>query len=86
GYGVDHVAVAEGLGCKAIRVTRPDELQPAFDQAKRWLREFRVPVVVEAILERVTNVSMGTEINNVMEFEETLDLPSEFDLQPELTG
>ena len=26
GYGVDHVAVAEGLGCKAIRVTDPDEM------------------------------------------------------------
>ena len=23
-YGVDHVKVAEGLGCKAIRVTEPD--------------------------------------------------------------
>ena len=25
GYGVDHVKVAEGLGCKAIRVFEPDE-------------------------------------------------------------
>ena len=24
GYGVDHVKVAEGLGCKAIRVTDPE--------------------------------------------------------------
>jgi tartronate-semialdehyde synthase len=29
-----------------------------------------VPVVVEIILERVTNISMGTEIDNVVEFEE----------------
>jgi tartronate-semialdehyde synthase len=28
GYGVDHVAVAEGLGCKAIRVTRQEEIDP----------------------------------------------------------
>jgi tartronate-semialdehyde synthase len=34
-----------------------------------------VPVVVEFILERVTNISMGTEIDNVIEFEEGLDLP-----------
>src|SRR5215217_7809676 len=27
GYGVDHVKVAEGLGCKAIRITEPDEIQ-----------------------------------------------------------
>jgi len=34
-----------------------------------------VPVVVEFILERVTNIAMGTEIDNIVEFEETLDLP-----------
>jgi tartronate-semialdehyde synthase len=32
-----------------------------------------VPVVVEVILERVTNVAMGTEIDNIVEFEEVLD-------------
>jgi tartronate-semialdehyde synthase len=31
--------------------------------------------VVEFILERVTNISMGTEIDNIVEFEEVLDLP-----------
>ncbi|WP_211452855.1 glyoxylate carboligase [Collimonas antrihumi] len=70
GYGVDHIAVVEGLGCKAIRVTDPNGIQDAFAQAKRWMKEFRVPVVVEIILERVTNVSMGTEIDNINEFEE----------------
>jgi tartronate-semialdehyde synthase len=34
-----------------------------------------VPVVVEFILERVTNIAMGTEIDNIVEFEEILDLP-----------
>jgi tartronate-semialdehyde synthase len=29
-----------------------------------------VPVVVEIILERITNISMGTELDKVMEFEE----------------
>ncbi|HSY28380.1 MAG TPA: glyoxylate carboligase, partial [Burkholderiaceae bacterium] len=70
GYGVDHVAVAEGLGCKAIRVTKPNDIQDAFKQAQAWMKQFRVPVVVEIILERVTNISMGTEINAVNEFEE----------------
>jgi tartronate-semialdehyde synthase len=32
--------------------------------------EFQVPVVVEVILEKVTNISMGLEINAVNEFEE----------------
>jgi tartronate-semialdehyde synthase len=74
-YGVDHVKVAEGMGCKALRVERPDDLVGAFEEAKKLMAEFRVPVVVEVILERVTNISMGTELDNVVEFEElaTLD-------------
>ncbi|WP_034273421.1 glyoxylate carboligase [Haloechinothrix halophila] len=69
-YGVDHVKVAEGLGCKAVRVHHPDEIQPAFEKARTLMAEYRVPVVVEVILERVTNIAMGTEIDNVNEFEE----------------
>ena len=33
-----------------------------------------MPVVLEFILERVTNISMGTEIDSVNEFEEILCL------------
>jgi len=70
GYGVDHVKVAEGLGCKAVRVFDPNELGAAFEQAKKLAAEFRVPVVVEVILERVTNVSMsGAGIDAVNEWE-----------------
>ncbi|MGW1185374.1 glyoxylate carboligase [Streptomyces drozdowiczii] len=70
-YGVDHVKVVEGLGCKAIRVTEPDALLPAFEEAKKLAAEHRVPVVVEAILERVTNIAMsGTDIASVNEFED----------------
>ena len=74
GYGVDHVAVAEGLGCKAIRVRSPNEFKSAFETAKSLMAEHRVPVVVEFILERVTNIAMGTEIDRVVEFEEVLDV------------
>ncbi|MBC8751757.1 MULTISPECIES: glyoxylate carboligase [Paraburkholderia] len=70
GYGVDHVAVAVGLGCKAIRVFKPEELKPALQKAQSMLAEFNVPVIVEVILERVTNISMGTEIDAINEFEE----------------
>ncbi|TXS68020.1 glyoxylate carboligase [Streptomyces sp. sk2.1] len=76
-YGVDHVKVVEGLGCKAIRVTEPDRLLPAFEEAKKLAAEFRVPVVVEAILERVTNIAMsGTDIASVNEFEDLATEPS----------
>ncbi|MFD7898479.1 glyoxylate carboligase [Streptomyces sp. NPDC059743] len=75
-YGVDHVKVVEGLGCKAIRVTEPDQLLPAFEEAKKLAAEFRVPVVVEAILERVTNISMsGSDIASVNEFEDIATEP-----------
>jgi tartronate-semialdehyde synthase len=70
GYGVDHVAVAEGLGCKAIRVRSANEFQDAFETAQALMREHRVPVVIEFILERVTNIAMGADINAVVEFEE----------------
>jgi tartronate-semialdehyde synthase len=74
GYGVDHVAVAEGLGCKALRVRTPNEFKEAFARAHQLMEEHQVPVVLEFILERVTNISMGTELNNVNEFEEILCL------------
>lgn len=70
GYGVDHVAVVEGLGCKAIRVFDPNEIGTALAKARELMQQHRVPVVVEVILERVTNISMGTEINAINEFEE----------------
>jgi tartronate-semialdehyde synthase len=76
-YGVDHVKVVEGLGCKAIRVTDPNELAAAFAEAKKLAAEYRVPVVVEAILERITNISMSktADISNVTEFEEIATEP-----------
>ncbi|WP_420996095.1 glyoxylate carboligase [Cupriavidus sp. 30B13] len=74
GYGVDHVKVVEGLGCKAIRVFKPEDIAPAFARARELMAEFSVPVVVEVILERVTNIAMGTEIDNINEFEPIEDI------------
>ncbi|HRP97921.1 MAG TPA: glyoxylate carboligase [Rhodocyclaceae bacterium] len=77
GYGVDHVAVVEGLGCKAIRVHRQEEIDPAIEQAQRWMEEYKVPVVIEIILERVTNIAMGTEIDAINEFEPLAEGPED---------
>ncbi len=74
GCGVDHVAVAEGLGCKAIRVKSPNEFGEAFARAEALMEQHGVPVVLECILERTTNIAMGTEIDAVNEFEEILCL------------
>ncbi|CAN7697964.1 glyoxylate carboligase [Mycolicibacterium frederiksbergense] len=78
GYGVDHLQVAEGLGCKGIRVTDPDEIASALEQARVLAREHKVPVVVEIILEPITNIAMGTELNNVNEFEPLADHNDDF--------
>ncbi|WP_329483461.1 glyoxylate carboligase [Kribbella sp. NBC_01484] len=77
GYGVDHVKVAEGLGCKALRVFEPDGILPALEQAKKLMVEHEVPIVVEIILERITNVSMGLEIDNISEFEDLAEVPAD---------
>ncbi|MFJ7150460.1 glyoxylate carboligase [Streptomyces sp. NPDC100445] len=76
-YGVDHVRVAEGLGCKAVRVTEPDRLGDAFEEAKKLAAEYRVPVVVEAVLERITNISMSRtmDISDISEFEDLATEP-----------
>lgn len=85
GYGVDHVAVAEGLGCKAIRVKSPNEFKAAFARAEALMAEHQVPVVLEFILERVTNIAMGTEVDGVNEFEEILCLDPELSLRTSQT-
>jgi tartronate-semialdehyde synthase len=73
-YGVDFVKVAEGMGCKAIRVFDPDKIQESLQAARPQAATLRVPVVVEVITERVTDIAMGPEIDKVTEFEETLDV------------
>ncbi len=68
-YGVDHLKVVEGLGCKALRVYKQEEMKPAIERAEQLMAEFGVPVVIEVMLERVTNIAMGTEIDAINEFE-----------------
>jgi tartronate-semialdehyde synthase len=77
GYGVDHKAVVEGLGCKFVRVYKQEEISPAIRQANAWMAEFQVPVVIEVMLERVTNIAMGTEIDAINEFEALADSPED---------
>ena len=55
----------------------PNEFKEAFAKAEALMKEHQVPVVIEFILERVTNIAMGTEIDKVNEFEEILCLDPE---------
>jgi tartronate-semialdehyde synthase len=82
-YGVDHVKMAEGLGCKAIRVFDPELIQDSIQTARRTAAELSVPVIVEIITERATNIAMGPEINRITEFEEIVDLEPAMDLESE---
>jgi len=68
-YGVDHQTVVRGLGCRALRVTDPEKIQEALVEARALAIKHSVPVVVEVILEKVTNIAMGTEIDQINEFE-----------------
>jgi len=75
-YGVDHVKAAEAMGCRAIRVFDPAKIAEAIVWAKRESERLSVPVIVEVITERITNIAMGAEIDSIKEFEEIVDLPS----------
>ncbi len=52
-----------------MKVSNSLSQQAAFAEATSLMQQYRVPVVVEIILERVTNIAMGTEINAINEFE-----------------
>ena len=80
GYGVG--PRQGGRGARAARrcACSSRDIEPAFAQARKLMAEFSVPVVVEVILERVTNIAMGTEIDNINEFEPVEDRAEDDDI------
>jgi len=75
-YGVDHVKAAEAFGCRAIRVFEPDKIAQAIAWARKEAAETHVPVLVEIITERITNIAMGAEIDQIKEYEPVIDVPA----------
>jgi tartronate-semialdehyde synthase len=56
-------------------VRDPEELVAGFEKALAMMAEFGVPVVVEVILEKVTNIAMAAaQLDDVTEFEEVVDI------------
>lgn len=49
-YTPDFVKLAESYGAKGIRVDKPEEMRPAFEQAKKN-RELKVPTLIEFIID-----------------------------------
>jgi tartronate-semialdehyde synthase len=68
-YGIDHVAVMEGMGAYGRRVERPEEIRDALAWAVATSEEKRRPVLVEVLIEREANAAMGTAIDAINEFE-----------------
>ena len=62
--GVDFCVVAEGFGAYAERVMSPEEIRPALERAVAAGR----PAVLDIIVERQTDASMGASIDAVREF------------------
>jgi tartronate-semialdehyde synthase len=83
-YGVDHVKAAEAFGCRAIRVFEPDKIAESIAWARAESARTSVPVLVEIITERVTNIAMGPEIDKINEFEPIVDLPKQTAPEKEL--
>ncbi|MDR1824390.1 MAG: glyoxylate carboligase [Bifidobacteriaceae bacterium] len=77
GIGVDFLKVMEGLGARAIRVQQPDEMAAAFAEACRLTDELQVPVLVEVLCERDTNIAMGNGLDSVNEFEALAQTPED---------
>jgi tartronate-semialdehyde synthase len=64
GLGVDWVKLAESFGAYGERVTKPEEIRAAFARAVQSGK----PALVDIIVERDTDCSMGASIDAVREF------------------
>ncbi len=72
-YGVDHVKAVEAMGGIARRIFEPGEIAPAFAWARAEAERRRLPVVVEVVTEKVTDIAMGPEIDRIEEYEPVED-------------
>jgi len=65
GRGFDFVKFAEACGAVGERVTDPTQIKPALNRAV----ESGMPYVVDIVMERETDCSMGVSIDAIREFE-----------------
>lgn len=74
GYGVDFEKGCKAFGCLAKRVFDPAELAGALEWARKESAAKGVPAIIEVITERKTDMAMGPNIDQIKEFEETVDV------------
>lgn len=60
----DNVKIAEGFGAKAERVMKVEDLPQAFERALKA----KVPYLIDVVVERETDCSMGGSIDGVKEY------------------
>lgn len=68
-HGTDNVTVMAAYGCSGRRITRPDEIADALAWARKEATRTSRPVLVEIMVDREANASMGTSIDAIREFE-----------------
>lgn len=66
--GMDHVKVMEAMGAGGMRVTAPERIRPALQWAVAESNARQVPVLVEVMVEREADASMGPAIDAIREF------------------
>jgi tartronate-semialdehyde synthase len=66
--GIDHVAAMESMGALGRRVTEPGEIRAALEWAAEASERTRLPTLVEIVVDRDADASMGTSIDAVREF------------------
>jgi tartronate-semialdehyde synthase len=66
--GIDHVAMMESMGALGRRVTDPGDIREALEWATTESERTQVPALVEIIVDRDANASMGASIDAVREF------------------
>jgi tartronate-semialdehyde synthase len=67
---INFVKFAEAFGAHGERVETPDQIKPAIQRALRWMKQMQKPALIDIIVERETDASMGASIDAVREFEE----------------
>jgi tartronate-semialdehyde synthase len=68
-HGTDNVKVMEAYGCSGRRVVRPGDIADTLAWARKEADRISRPVLVEIMVDREANASMGTSIDAVTEFE-----------------
>jgi tartronate-semialdehyde synthase len=67
--GTDNVRIMEAYGCTGTRVVDPAGIASSIEWARKEAERTSRPVLVEIMIERTANASMGTSLANVVEFE-----------------